>query len=53
MNEAGAISSVGVAAAGDTGTLRRLLSDRPNVATISERSVSLRSSARPRRCSCW
>jgi putative ABC transport system permease protein len=42
MNEAGAISSVGVAAAGDTGTLRRLLSDRPNVATISERSVSLR-----------
>jgi putative ABC transport system permease protein len=42
MHEADAISSVGVAAAGDTGALRRLLSDRPNVATISERSVSLR-----------
>lgn len=42
MGEADAISSVGIAVAGDTAALRRLLQDRPKVATISERAVSLR-----------
>ena len=42
MGEADAISSVSIAAGGDTSVLRRQLSDRPKVATISERSVSLR-----------
>jgi putative ABC transport system permease protein len=42
MGEADAISSVSIAAGGDTSLLRRQLSDRPKVATISERSVSLR-----------
>ena len=42
MGESDAVNSVGVAVAGDTGTLRRLLKDRPKVATITERAVSLR-----------
>jgi putative ABC transport system permease protein len=42
MGEADAISSASVAAGGDTSVLRRLLTDRPKIATISERSVSLR-----------
>ena len=42
MGEADAVSSVGIAVAGDTGALRRLLQERPKVATISERAVSLR-----------
>ena len=42
MGKSGAVNSVGVAVAGDTGTLRRLLKDRPEVATITERAVSLR-----------
>jgi putative ABC transport system permease protein len=42
MREADAISSVNIAASGDTSALRQLLTERPKVATISERSVSLR-----------
>ena len=42
MREADAISSVSIAAGGDTALLRRLLTERPKVATVSERSVSLR-----------
>jgi hypothetical protein len=42
MGEADAISSASIAAGGDTSVLRRLLTDRPKIATISERSVSLR-----------
>ena len=42
MGEADAISSANIAASGDTSALRRLLTERPKVATISERSVSMR-----------
>jgi putative ABC transport system permease protein len=42
MREADAISSISIAAGGDTALLRRLLTGRPKVATVSERSVSLR-----------
>jgi putative ABC transport system permease protein len=42
MREADAISSVSIATGGDTALLRRLLTERPKVATVSERSVSLR-----------
>ena len=42
MGQADTISSVSIAASGGTSMLRRLLTDCPKAATISERTVSLR-----------